>query len=118
MDTNLISPIAIHNHSLMEYKSTAYELKSKCKTKARNSQDGLRKIFDDITREDAAGSSISFSECESAMYRSKRMLQPKIPTNAIEFSGILPTTTFGKFYRSTLSTDCQTAIHRFKISST
>ena len=67
MDTNLISPFTI------EYQSAAYELKSKCKIKARNSQDSLLKIFDDITREDIAGSSVSFSECESAMYRSSMM---------------------------------------------
>ena len=84
MDTSLVSPIAIHNHSLVEYKSKEYELKSKCKTKVRSSQDSLRRIFDDITRDDTAGSSVSFPQCESAMYRSRRMSQPKIPTNAIE----------------------------------
>ena len=110
MNTNLISPIAIHNHSLVEYKSKEYELKSKCKTKARSSQDSLRRIFDDITRDDTAGSSVSFPQCESAMYRSRRMSQPKIPTNAIEFSEIISTTTFGKFYRSTVSVDYKTAI--------
>ena len=110
MDTNLVSLIAIHNHSLVEYKSKAYELKSKCKTKARSSQDSLRRIFDDITRDDKAGSSVSFPRCESAMYRSRRMSQPKIPTNAIEFSEIVSTTTFGKFYRSTVSVDYKTAI--------
>ena len=56
MDTNLISPITIHNHGLGEYQSAAYKLKSKCKIKARNSQDSLRKMFDDITREDTVGS--------------------------------------------------------------
>ena len=85
-------------------------LKSKCKTKARSSQDSLRRIFDDITRDDTAGSSVSFPQCESAMYLSRRMSQPKIPTNAIEFSEIISTTTFGKFYRSTVSVDYKTAI--------
>ena len=110
MDTNLISPIASHNHGLVEYKSASYELKSKCKIKARNSQDSLRKIFDDMTREDSAGSSVSFSECESSMYRSRRMLQPKIPANATEFSEMLPTTTFGQFCRSSVSVNNHTAI--------
>ena len=73
----------LHHHSLVQYKSKEYELKSKCKTKARSSQDSLRKIFDDITRDDPAGSSVSFPKCESSMYRSRRMLQPKIPTNTI-----------------------------------
>ena len=110
MDTDLISPIAIHNHSLMESNSKEYELKSKCKIKARISQDSLRRIFDDIIRDDTAGSSASFPQCESAMYHSRRISQPKIPTNAIEFSEIISTTTFGKFYRSTVSVDYKTAI--------
>ena len=109
-NTSLVTPIAIHNHILVEYKSKKYELKSKCKTKAQSSQDSLRRIFDDITRYDTAGSSVSFLQCESAMYRSRRMSQSKISTNAIEFSEIVLTTTFGKFYRSTVSVDYNIAI--------
>ena len=44
------------------------------------------------------------------MYRSRRMEQPKIPTNATQFSEILPTTTFGKFLKSSVSVDNQTVI--------
>ena len=57
------------------YKAETFRLKAKCKAIARTSHDPFRKIFDDATREDTAATSISFSECESTMYRSKKRSQ-------------------------------------------
>ena len=110
MQTNLITALAKHNHTLVAYNSAANELKSKCKIIAQNSHDNLRKIFNDVTREHPSASEVSFPECESAMYRSRRMLQPKIPTNAVEFSEMLATTSFGKFFRCSVSINNQTAM--------
>ena len=76
MDTNLITPMAIHNHTPLEYQSESFTLKSKCKDIAKSSQENLRKIFDDVTREDPAACKITFKECESSMYRSRRISQP------------------------------------------
>ena len=44
------------------------------------------------------------------MYRSRRRLEPKIPSNATELYLLLPTTTFGKFHKSTVSVNDQTAL--------
>ena len=79
LETNLIYPNSNHNHGIEEYKSGVYELKTKCKKMAESTQDNLRKIFDDETRTSLFATEISFNECESSMYRSRRRLQPKIP---------------------------------------
>ena len=87
------------------YKAETFPLKAI----ARTSHESLRNIFDDATREDTAATSISFSECESTMYRSKRRSQPKIPETVMEFSEILPDTSFGKFYKGSVSINQQSA---------
>ena len=55
--------------------------------------DSLRQVFNDVTRSDPSTSHISFNECESAMFRSRRLLQPRIPRTTLEFCEILPTFT-------------------------
>ena len=52
-DRDLITPGNVHNHEIMNYHSETFDLKKKCKTKPRTSQDPLRKIFDDTTKEDS-----------------------------------------------------------------
>lgn len=42
--SNLITPGMNHNYSILEYQSDLFELMSKCKNRARNSQDNLRKV--------------------------------------------------------------------------
>ena len=44
------------------------------------------------------------------MYRSRKRSQPKIPSNAIQLSDLLPTTAFGKFHKTTVSLNDQTAL--------
>ena len=106
----MITPGNVHNHEIMNYHSETFDLKKKCKTKARTSQDPLRKIFDDTTREDYFATEVSFPQIESSMYRSRKSLEPKIPSNATELSLLLPTTTFGKFHKSTVTINDQTAL--------
>ena len=83
-DTNLINPMSNHSHSDTEYNGDAYELKSKCKTISKSSQGNLRQIFNDVTRNHPSACDISFTECESSMYRARRKLQPIIPQTASE----------------------------------
>ena len=83
MSTNLITRMVNHNHTSSEYNSQSYKLKSKCKSIDKSSQENLRKVFDDLTREDPAACEVSFKECESSMYRSRRITQPIIPTTAL-----------------------------------
>ena len=71
-NTDLITPCKTHNHNLTRYSSEIFQLQRKCKTMARTSQDPLRKIFDDVAREDPVATKVSFSERESSMYRSRR----------------------------------------------
>ena len=99
-DTNLVNPLqGQHNHSDTEYDTHIYELKTKCKTISKYSQSNLRQIFNDVTRNDPSACDISFPQCESSMYRARRTLQPIIPQTASEFSDLLPTTTFGEYYK-------------------
>ena len=108
-ETKLITPLFQHNHSVEEYKSDVYELKTKCKTVAMRSQDNLRQVFDETTRIDPRACEVSFTECESAMYRARRKLQPKIPLGASEFCEMISTTSFGKFYQFSVTCGTDTA---------
>ena len=46
---------------------------------------------------------VAFIECESAMYRVRRKSQPKIPLSAFEFSEMISSTTFRKFYQCSVA---------------
>ena len=83
---NLITPMKEHNHSVDDYKSDIFKLKTKCKTMAKQVETtGLREVFDDVTRNDICARGISFAECESSMYRARRKTQPKVPLTPSEF---------------------------------
>ena len=99
--TNLVTPLREHNHQLEDYKTNNYHLKTKCKTLAKHSQNNLRKVFDDATRT---------TECESAMYRSRRKLHPKIPLTTSEFCGMLPATTLGEFDQCSVTSGVDTGV--------
>ena len=75
----------------------------KCKTLAKHSQNNLGNVFDNATRTDPCPRLVSFDECETAMYSSRRTLYPKIPLTATEFCGMLPTTTFGEFHQCSVT---------------
>ena len=98
-ETNLITPLKNHDHSVDLYKTQVYQLKTKCKSVAKNSQTNLRMVFDDVTRRDPGACHISFPECESSMYRARRMIQPKIPLTANEFIDMLTTTQYMEHFK-------------------
>ena len=80
----------LHNHEVSEYKAGVYQLKAKCKTLAKQTQSpSLRSIFDDATRNEPNTHDVSFPECESAMYRSRKTYQPKVPSTATELIDML-----------------------------
>ena len=74
-----------------------YELKVNCNRKAQTSNDILRKEFNDVTRVDPSTSLISFKQCESAMFRSRRL--PNIPATALEFYQLFPNATYASNVR-------------------
>ena len=73
------------------------------------SQDNLRQVFDETTRIDPRACEVSVTECESALYRSRRKLQLKIPLGASEFCEMISTTSFGKFYQFSVTCGTDTA---------
>ena len=99
-DTNLITPLKGHNH----------DLKTKCKTLAKNSQTTLRKVFDDATRNSPFACETSFPQCELTMYRARKTVEPKIPLNASEFVDMIHTTTFGKYFKFSVTSGDQTGV--------
>ena len=103
--TNLIYPKSEHNHSLKNYDTEVYAIKTKCKKTAQSSQHNLRQIFNDITRSDPSASQVTFKECESSMFRARKLLQPKIPGSASEFCQVLPTTNFAVNLKATVIVD-------------
>ena len=59
-------------------------MKAKCQEAAKYSGENLLKIFNDVTRRDPKGGTITFVKCESLMYRARRQLQPKMPHTSFE----------------------------------
>ena len=109
-ESNLIRSLNPHNHNVEKYKTEVYQLKTKCKSVVKKSQTSLRKVFDNVTRNDPSACLISFTECESSLYRARRTLQPKIPLSAPQFVEMLPTTTMGKYYKYSVTTSEQTGV--------
>ena len=108
---HLISLKHLHNHDVSEYKAGIYQLKAKCKTLAKQTQSpSLRSIFDDATRNEPNTHDVSFPECESAMYRSRKTYQPKIPSTATEFIDMLGATPLGKHFKFSVTTGNQVAV--------
>ena len=86
-----------HDHNIEAYKSDVYDLKTKCRITARRTQTNIS--FDTTTRNDPSACEVTFVECESAMYRVRRKLQPKSPLETVEFCEMLSTISFGKYYQ-------------------
>ena len=109
-ETNLITPLKGHNHDVDEYRSEIFALKTKCKTMAKNSQTNLRKVFDDATRDSQIACEISFPHCELSMYRARKTVEPKIPSNASEFLDLIPNTTYGKYFQFSVTSSDHTGV--------
>ena len=96
---------------MSEYKTDVLQLKTKCKTVAKQLKtSSLRNVFDDITRNSLCARDISFAECESAMYRARKTSQPKIPRTAIELLEMLGTTLLGMHFQHSVTSENQTAV--------
>ena len=52
LEVNLLYLKSVHNHPSENYKSGIYALKTKCERSAQCSSDGLRHVFNEVTRLD------------------------------------------------------------------
>ena len=102
LEIELIYPKSEHNHNVQEYDADRHEIKRKINKKAQTSRENLRTIFNVITRSDPAGILVSFRECESSMFRARKLLQPNIPKSAQEFCVQLPTANFAANLKATI----------------
>ena len=109
-EVNLLYPKSVHDHELQEYHTDVNLIKTKCKRIAQTSQHNLREIFNDITRSDPSGTQVTFKECESSMFRARKLLQPKIPASASEFCQQLPETSFALHLKATITLENRIAI--------
>ena len=66
--------------------------------------------FNDITRSDPSGTQITFKECKSSMFRSRKLLQYKIPASACEFCQQLPETSFTLHIKATITLENRIAM--------
>ena len=97
---NLISPMQLHIHEVLEYKTEDHQLKTKCKTVAKQVQSSsLRQVFDDVARNNPCARDNTFAECESAMYRARKTIQHKVPQSVNEFIEMLGSTPLGVHYK-------------------
>ena len=74
-----------HNHEIQEYRAEAYAMKNECKTVSQTSQHNLRQIFDNVTRSNPSASEVTLKECESSMFRARKILFPNISASALEY---------------------------------
>ena len=97
--SNLIESKHAHNRTISIYDTELYELKTKCKTAAKTSCKTLSKDFKDTTPNHQAATLESYKNLESAMYRSRREIEPTIPRCADEFCQQIKLTQYGVYYR-------------------
>ena len=75
-----------HSHTIEDYNSESIDLKNKLKRAAENSTLlNLREIFDEQTRNDAAGASISFRNVRSTMAKRRKTQFPRLPNTPEAF---------------------------------
>ena len=97
--SNLIESKHAQNHTILLYDSDLYELKAKYRTAAKTSREKLSKVFKDTCRNDQASKSVSCKNFESANYKSRREVEPTIPSCATEFCQQIQLTQYGMYYR-------------------
>ena len=101
----------LHNHEVLEYKTEVHQLDTKCNTVSKQVQSSsLRQVFDNVTRNNPCARDITFVECESAMYRARKTIQPKVPQSDIEFIDLLVSTPLGVHYKFYVTSGNQIAV--------
>ena len=73
-NSNLLVISKPYNHSISEYQADSIVLSNKIKRLAESSTDNLREIFNNECRSSVAGSTITFSQIESSMYKRRIFL--------------------------------------------
>ena len=99
METHSIIPLKAHNHPLSEYRAEVFLLKLKCLDAARTLRDRLSQVFKQVVRDNPAAASVSYKNLETAMYRTRREIEPPIPGSPAEFCQLIPSSKFGVHYK-------------------
>ena len=93
-----------HNHSIEAYNSESIDLKNKLKRAAENSTLlNLREIFDEQTRNDAAGASISFPKVRSTMAKRRKTQFPGLPNTPEAFQAKILQSRFIDCFRGSVT---------------
>ena len=87
--TDLLEIKCPHNHDAAAHKSEKIIISNTIKSKAEISTVNLREVFNDSCREQNEAASVTFKCLESSMYKRRRILQPKMPSSALEFGSHL-----------------------------
>ena len=88
-NTNLLQLTSPHCHDPGADYSGKIIITNTIKRKAENSTTKLRELFNECCRESDAASSVTFRSLESSMYKRRRILQPKLPSSALEFDSFM-----------------------------
>ena len=78
-------------------------MKAECKQAAKSAGENLRRIFNDVTLRDVRERSITFTKCESVMYRARRQLHPKMPETSFQSETSLPGTPYALYLKGVIT---------------
>ena len=78
-----------HSHPSDPVELNAIKFKNQLKNNSENSTEGLRKIFDDVSRNYQISSEYGFQDVNRSMENRRRMCQPKIPVSCEEFCDLI-----------------------------
>ena len=108
--TNLFELTGAHNHDLAAFNSGKIFISNTVKRRAENSTTNLRELFNETCRESDEASSVTFKRLESNMYKRKRILQPKLPSSALEFDSFLQESQYRTNHIQTIIYNDQVAV--------
>ena len=67
-----------HNHEVLEYKTKVHQLKTKCKTVAKQVQSSsLRQVFDDVARNNPCAREITLQNVNKLCIELEKLFNPK-----------------------------------------
>ena len=109
-ESDLVTPLKLHNHNNEACRNEIFALKRKCKTVAKNSQTNLRKVFDYVTRNNQEYVKFPSQNANLRCFEQEKTLEPRIPPIALEFNEIISTTSFGKNYKFSVAVGNETGV--------
>ena len=85
-------------------------LSTKIKRKAEVSTTNSREVFNDCCRNSDGASCVNFKKMKSSIVKRRRLLQPKIPSSALEFGSLLRESKYSTNNLKTVIDDDQVAV--------